>query len=430
MPGRPGFVELCRAVDEAWQRRSATTSSSRPASVTDALGVRRTPPQVRRPTPGWSPTPSRTSWPCTIPSGVASGRRPSSPRPWPSTCCCATTPAPGAPPPSHAAVTTLDAMAAGGIYDHLGGGFSRYSVDPVWLVPALREDALRPGAPAPPLPARVAAHGRGPAPPGRRARRSPTCCATCGSPAAAYASAPRTPTARARRAASTSGPPTRCSEVLADDPDAGRRRHRLVGRHARGRQLRGPHHPQPHARTAATSLRRRAHRGRPPAAPRRPCRPRAPRPRRQGAHRVERPARGAAWPKPGAAADRPEWIEAAVTTATFLLGHLRDDAGSVAAVVAGRRRRPAPGLRRRPRAPSSTPSPGSAEATGSRRAGSPRHGPRPTRCSTASGPRRGRRLHHRPRRRGSSSPGPRTSRTTPSRRPTARPRWRCCGSGR
>ena len=30
---------------------------------------------------------------------------------------------------------TLDRMAQGGIYDHLGGGFARYSVDAVWLVP-------------------------------------------------------------------------------------------------------------------------------------------------------------------------------------------------------------------------------------------------------------------------------------------------------
>jgi hypothetical protein len=30
---------------------------------------------------------------------------------------------------------TLDAMLAGGIYDHLGGGFARYSVDAAWLVP-------------------------------------------------------------------------------------------------------------------------------------------------------------------------------------------------------------------------------------------------------------------------------------------------------
>ena len=31
--------------------------------------------------------------------------------------------------------TSLDAMASGGIYDHVGGGFARYSVDRQWLVP-------------------------------------------------------------------------------------------------------------------------------------------------------------------------------------------------------------------------------------------------------------------------------------------------------
>ena len=35
----------------------------------------------------------------------------------------------------HMAVRTLDAMAAGGIYDHLVGGFCRYSTDARWLVP-------------------------------------------------------------------------------------------------------------------------------------------------------------------------------------------------------------------------------------------------------------------------------------------------------
>ena len=30
---------------------------------------------------------------------------------------------------------TLDKMAGGGIYDQLGGGFHRYSVESVWLVP-------------------------------------------------------------------------------------------------------------------------------------------------------------------------------------------------------------------------------------------------------------------------------------------------------
>jgi uncharacterized protein len=37
---------------------------------------------------------------------------------------------------------TLDRICQGGIYDHLGGGFSRYSVDERWLVP-LRKDAVR-----------------------------------------------------------------------------------------------------------------------------------------------------------------------------------------------------------------------------------------------------------------------------------------------
>ncbi len=35
----------------------------------------------------------------------------------------------------HVAEHTLEQMAAGGIYDHLGGGFHRYSVDRIWLVP-------------------------------------------------------------------------------------------------------------------------------------------------------------------------------------------------------------------------------------------------------------------------------------------------------
>lgn len=35
----------------------------------------------------------------------------------------------------HAAIFTLEKMAAGGLYDHLGGGFSRYSVDNYWMIP-------------------------------------------------------------------------------------------------------------------------------------------------------------------------------------------------------------------------------------------------------------------------------------------------------
>ncbi len=41
----------------------------------------------------------------------------------------------GNSPSLRAVTTTLDNMAAGGIYDHLGGGFSRYAVDANWKVP-------------------------------------------------------------------------------------------------------------------------------------------------------------------------------------------------------------------------------------------------------------------------------------------------------
>ena len=35
----------------------------------------------------------------------------------------------------HAALYTLEKMAVGGLYDHLGGGFCRYSVDSRWMIP-------------------------------------------------------------------------------------------------------------------------------------------------------------------------------------------------------------------------------------------------------------------------------------------------------
>ena len=41
----------------------------------------------------------------------------------------------GLPNPLEAVELTLTHIAQGGIYDHLGGGFARYSVDERWLVP-------------------------------------------------------------------------------------------------------------------------------------------------------------------------------------------------------------------------------------------------------------------------------------------------------
>ena len=60
---------------------------------------------------------------------------------------------------------TLDNMANGGIYDHLAGGFARYSTDPEWARAALREDAPRPGTRLSRIPRRLAAHAAAALPP-------------------------------------------------------------------------------------------------------------------------------------------------------------------------------------------------------------------------------------------------------------------------
>ena len=51
---------------------------------------------------------------------------------------------------------TLDGMAAGGLYDVVGGGFHRYSVDERWLVPHFERDALRQRRSRLDVPARLA----------------------------------------------------------------------------------------------------------------------------------------------------------------------------------------------------------------------------------------------------------------------------------
>ena len=108
---------------------------------------------------------------------------------------------------------TLDKMAAGGIYDHLGGGFHRYSTDDRWLVPhfekMLYDNALL--APAY-LEAFQATHEpRYAAVVARDARlRAPRNDAT----RRAASTARKTPTAKGKKASSSSGRrqrSTRCS---------------------------------------------------------------------------------------------------------------------------------------------------------------------------------------------------------------------------
>ena len=58
------------------------------------------------------------------------------------------------------ATETLRAMALGGMRDHIGGGFHRYSVDGDWRVPHFEKMLVRPGAARPRVPRGRAGDGR------------------------------------------------------------------------------------------------------------------------------------------------------------------------------------------------------------------------------------------------------------------------------
>ena len=152
-----------------------------------------------------------------IRSTAASAPRRNSRNPAFSNCCGGPGSARGKPPYSDAVTRTLTTIGQGGIYDHLGGGWARYSTDARWLVPHF-EKMLYDNAELVGLMSLVWQETRDPlyATAGRRdgrlarARDDPS--ARAGSTAAS------TPTASTRRANSTSGPrprSTRCSEASA-----------------------------------------------------------------------------------------------------------------------------------------------------------------------------------------------------------------------
>ncbi len=58
------------------------------------------------------------------------------------------------------ATKTLDQMALGGIYDQLGGGFHRYAVDAIWLVPHFEKMLYDNAQLAAGVPARLSGHGQ------------------------------------------------------------------------------------------------------------------------------------------------------------------------------------------------------------------------------------------------------------------------------
>ncbi len=139
--GRPSFVEVCQAVAGAW-RDQRPALEQQADHLRDALVERSSlgAVAVRVPDSGAA---ERAVVDAALGAVGGSfdvehggfGRAPKFPQPsWLELAMRGAAREPGGT--LEAAVrVTLDAMASGGIYDHLGGGFARYSTDRRWLVP-------------------------------------------------------------------------------------------------------------------------------------------------------------------------------------------------------------------------------------------------------------------------------------------------------
>jgi uncharacterized protein YyaL (SSP411 family) len=133
--GMPSFVEVCQAVQDAWQHRRGELHQSA-ARLTEHL--RRDPDLGRVRTdlhPALLATAERSLLESYDPTWGGFGRAPKFPQSMAIDLLLRRARQPGSDAARAAALHTLDAMAAGGIWDHLGGGFARYSVDERWLVP-------------------------------------------------------------------------------------------------------------------------------------------------------------------------------------------------------------------------------------------------------------------------------------------------------
>jgi uncharacterized protein YyaL (SSP411 family) len=142
--GMPGFGRVLDAVDDAWRTRRGEVESQADA-LADAVARRVSlPADLAR--SGDGPAPA-TRYPSLLAAAVSQlasrfdghwggfGPAPKFPQPGLIDMCLEHHRVTGDAASLAMAEQTLGAMAAGGIYDHLGGGFARYSTDATWTVP-------------------------------------------------------------------------------------------------------------------------------------------------------------------------------------------------------------------------------------------------------------------------------------------------------
>jgi uncharacterized protein YyaL (SSP411 family) len=133
--GTPAFRRVCEAVADAWRERR-TDLLETAGTLTDAIGQSALPPPTDD---ELSPALLDAAYRNLVPQFDAQnggfGRAPKFPHAMTLDFLCHVAVRNRAPETLAMITTTLDAMAAGGIYDQLGGGFARYSTDDFWLVP-------------------------------------------------------------------------------------------------------------------------------------------------------------------------------------------------------------------------------------------------------------------------------------------------------
>ena len=134
--GMPSFSQVLEGVSEAWRERRAEIEQA-------ANGLAEAVSRQLSPTPPHAGGPQRA----TLDSALLAlerdfdarnggwGGAPKFPQPMTIELLLRLYVLTGDDRPLAMARRTLDAMAGGGIYDHLGGGFARYATDSIWLVP-------------------------------------------------------------------------------------------------------------------------------------------------------------------------------------------------------------------------------------------------------------------------------------------------------
>ena len=161
--GMPAFRQVLEAVIEAWDSSRRDELAEQGRSSADVVANRLATAARARPASRWPAGRTccrgrrRSGWRrSSTTETAASAPLRSSPSLCCSTSCCGSTSGTAMGSSLEIVERTLEAMASGGIYDQLGGGFARYSVDRHWDVPHFEKMLYDQALHRPRLPARLA----------------------------------------------------------------------------------------------------------------------------------------------------------------------------------------------------------------------------------------------------------------------------------